>query len=241
MEDWFAHWFDADYLSLYAHRDEAEAAQAVRTALAFVPELGRGPVLDLACGTGRHLLELRWHNPGAFGLDLSPELLGRAAPELRGSLLRADMRRLPLRPESLTGITMWFTPFGYFSAAENKRLLASLAACLRPGGVLLLDYLNAERVRTGLVPKDRFEREGLRVTSRRSLEGGRLVKRILMERTDTGARREVVESVQLYEPEEIEALLAEAGLGVFARLGDYAGAPFDALHSPRWLALARKA
>lgn len=239
MREWFRDWFDADYAALYAHRDAAEAARAVETALRLAPGLGSGPVLDLACGAGRHLEALRRANPEAFGIDLSGELLSGAPEALRPWLLRADMRRLPLRRESLSGVCLWFTSFGYFSDAENQALLANLATLLRPGGVLLLDLPNAGRLRRTLVPEEEQAREGCRVCIRRAFEGERLVKRIRIERPD-GSRREAIESLHLYAPEALRAMARGCGLLPAAERGDTEGAPFDPTRSPRWLALFRK-
>jgi SAM-dependent methyltransferase len=232
---WFESWFDEDYLSLYAHRDRDEAELAVDTALRLAPELGRGPVLDLACGTGRHLAALRRRNPEAFGLDLSPSLLAQADPALRPCLLRGDMRRLPVRPRSLAGLCMWFTPFGYFGDAENSALLGGIAACLRAGGVLWLDYLNAVTVRAGLAGSESLERDGLRAEIARTLEGNRIVKRIRIHRPGEPAR-EALESVRLYEPAEIRAMAAASGLDLKAELGTYEGRPFEEA-SPRWIGI----
>lgn len=57
-----------------------KAGRAVRTALKALPVLAEGPVLDLGCGSGRHLTELRKVNPRAFGLDLSKHLLELLKP-----------------------------------------------------------------------------------------------------------------------------------------------------------------
>lgn len=236
MEDWFQHWFDEDYAALYAHRDEAEAKLAVATALREAPELGAGPALDLACGSGRHLQELRGANPLAFGVDLSPALLRLAPEALRPHLLRADMRRLPVRAGSLSAIAMWFTPFGYFSDEANEALLHDLRELLRPGGVLLVDYLNAAQLRATLVAEDEIERAGMRVRSRRRIESGRVVKEMELRRLDTGELRNAVESVRVYEPAELEALAAHAGLRLRKTLGDYGGGAFEA-PSPRWIGL----
>lgn len=235
MDDWFKDWFDEDYLALYANRDEAEAESAVGTALRWAPELALGPVLDLACGAGRHLDWLRRKNQDAFGLDLSPSLLRAAPARLRGHLLRGDMRHLPIKAASLSGICLWFTPFGYFSDSTNRALLHNLTALLRPGGVVLMDYLNAAHLRENLVVEDVVEQAGLRVHSRRTLEGKRIVKRMDIEYLDSGATREVVESVRVYDPQELTALAAEAGLKLRQECGDYAGAAFRP-DSPRWLA-----
>lgn len=235
MDEWFKDWFDADYNALYAHRDDGEAERAVRTALETAPELGHGPVLDLACGTGRHLAPLRRANPLAFGLDLSVHQLGEAPVDLRPWLLRGDMRHLPVKPASLAGLTLWFTPFGYFSEAANRELLAKLTCLLRPGGILLLDFLNAAHLKRTLVDEDVLERGGIRVLSRRTIEGERIVKRMTLTRLDSGASREVIESVRLYTPAELHHMAETAGLEIRAELGSYEGATFHAETSPRWI------
>ncbi len=186
------------------------------------------------------MAELRKVNPQAFGLDLSSHLLGLAPEHLRGWLLRGDMRRLPLRAASLAGICLWFTPFGYFSDQENQSLLAALQGLLAPGGLLLLDLMNASRLQADLVSEDVVERGGLRVHSRRSLEGGRVVKRMTLEHLDTGALREAVESVRVYHPDELRALTRPCGLVLTRTLGDYDGSPFLATVSPRWIGIFEK-
>jgi len=235
MDDWFKDWFDEDYLALYANRDEAEAELAVETSFRLAPELAAGPVLDLACGAGRHLDWLRRKNPEAFGLDLSASILRAAPAQLRGHLLRGDMRHIPVKAGSLSGICLWFTPFGYFSDSNNRALLHSLGALLRPGGVVLMDYLNAAHLRKNLVFEDVEEHSGMRVHSRRSMEDNRIVKRMSIEYLDSGATREVVESVRVYEPQELTAIAAEAGLKLRLECGEYSGGAFLP-DSPRWLA-----
>lgn len=237
VEDWFQQWFDADYAALYAHRDAAEAAQGVQTALCAAPELAEGWVLDLACGSGRHLEALRAHNPSAFGLDLSRELLAAATPGTRPWLLQADMRRLPVRPGCLRGICLWFTPFGYFDDGENRAMVRELGSCLAPGGVLWLDYLNAPALRDSLsAAPEVVERGGLRATVRRSLEGHRVVKRIRLEPSAGGVARDVVESVHLYDPEQLEEIGAAAGLHLRSALGDYHGGAYRT-GSERWIGI----
>jgi SAM-dependent methyltransferase len=237
VEEWFQQWFDEDYAELYAHRDAAEALLGVETALAVAPELGYGHVMDLACGSGRHLEALRERNPKAFGLDLSLRLLDLAGTGLKPWLLQGDMRRLPVKQGSLSGICLWFTPFGYFGDLENRQLFRDLADCLAPGGILWMDYLNAPGVRAAVSSEpETVERGGLSVTIHRSLEGDRVVKRMRLVRPATGEVREVVESVSLYDPTDLKRIAEEAGLGLRRVLGDYSGAEFGT-SSERWIGI----
>ena len=240
MADWFEEWFDADYALLYAHRDAEEARMAVGRVLRLAPELAQGPVLDLACGAGRHLEILRRANPLAFGMDLSPTLLGMAAGSLRQWLLRGDMRRLPVKEGSLSGICLWFTPFGYFPDEQNRALMLRLGALLRPGGVLVMDYLNADLVSRSLEAEDTVARNGIRVDSRRSIEEQRLLKRMTLTNLASGETRKALESVRLYSPAELQAMASEAGLHLRRVLGTYAGEAFQQ-DSPRWIGIFEKA
>jgi len=78
------------------------------------------------------------------------------------------------------------------------------------------------------------------VANRRTLEGQRLVKRITLTRLETGATREVRESVRLYEPEELRQMAAESGLILDAEVGDYLGRAFDPGAAARWIGFLRR-
>lgn len=240
MTEWFETWFDEDYARLYAHRDAEEARVALGRAMRVAPELTEGPVLDLACGAGRHLEILRRANPLAFGMDLSRPLLQMAPGPLRPWLLRGDMRRIPVKEGSLHGICLWFTPFGYFSDEENRALMLRLGALLKPMGVLVMDYLNADLVARTLVPEETVERGIIRAQSRRALEGDRLVKRMVLTRMDTGEVRDVLESVRLYHPTDLQEMAVRAGLRLRRVMGTYAGEAFTD-DSPRWIGVFEKA
>lgn len=240
MTEWFESWFDEDYARLYSHRDAEEARVALGRAMRVAPELASGPVLDLACGAGRHLEILRRANPLAFGLDLSRSLLHMAPGGLRPWLLRGDMRRIPVKEGTLRGICLWFTPFGYFSDEENRALMMHLGALLENKGVLVMDYLNADLVARTLVPEETVERGGIRAQSRRSLEGDRLVKRMALTRMDTGEVRDVLESVRLYHPTDLQEMAVRAGLRLRRVMGTYAGEAFTE-DSPRWIGVFEKA
>ncbi|MEV6700753.1 methyltransferase domain-containing protein [Streptomyces sp. NPDC051453] len=111
---------------------------------AAVAELGLRAgdrVLDAGCGTGRALPALRdavGPSGAVLGVDLTPAMLeaaARAGRDRAGSLMLADVTRLPVRSQSLDAV------FGSGLVAHLPRPqenLRELARVVRPGGLLAL-------------------------------------------------------------------------------------------------------
>ena len=230
MPEWFEEWFGEEYLQLYPHRDEAEADRAVALLADAVGLRPGWRVLDVGCGAGRHARAFRAAGARCIGLDLSLTLLRVARGVTDAPLVRADMRRLPIRPGSMDLTVSLFTSFGYFERdEEHAGALREMAATLRPGGWLVIDFLNAAEVRQRLVPRERVAVRGgqLDVTRSVSADGRYVCKGIV-----TPGGRRFVERVRLFEPPQIIAMMDEAGISVRHRFGDYDATP---LHpgSPR--------
>ena len=230
MTEWFEQWFGEEYHALYPHRDEEDASRAVALIRSVVPWESGARILDVACGPGRHAAELARGGGRVVGFDLSWAMLRRARGRTRAALVRGDMRALPFRPGSFALAVNLFTSFGYFlSDDEHRRVVHQVAAALAPGGHFVLDYLNADQVRRTVQRSEHAKRSWngagerrseVRVTRRIGTDGRFVIKEI--ELRDEGRRFE--ERVRLYGPDELAALLADAGLRVAARFGDYDGA-----------------
>ena len=77
---------------------------------AFAPDCTR--ILDLACGTGKHAVELAGMGYSVTGLDIDPEILAIAAQAAaeRGLTLetvQADMRRFHVDPPVCFAMNMF--------------------------------------------------------------------------------------------------------------------------------------
>lgn len=237
MAEWFEEWFGEEYLQLYPHRDDAEAEQAIGL---LVRATGLAPgwrVLDVACGAGRHARAFRRAGARCVGVDLSATLLRIARGVTEAPLVRADMRRLPVRPGSMDLTVNLFTSFGYFDCdAEHAGALAEMVATVRPGGWFVIDFLNPDSVRRRLVPREQVTLNGRRVKVRRQLSpDGHHVSKII----ETGDGRRFQERVRLFEPGEITGMLARAGVTVRHRYGDYEGAG-PAPDSPRTILVGQR-
>jgi SAM-dependent methyltransferase len=96
-------------------------------------------LLDVACGTGAHLVQLRrWYS--VEGADVSAAMLEVAGRKLAGVPLHlADMRKLDLGRQ-FDVVTCLFSSIGYVTEpSELQSTVARLATHVAPGGVLILD------------------------------------------------------------------------------------------------------
>jgi SAM-dependent methyltransferase len=100
-------------------------------------------VLDAPCGAGRVSLQLARAGCVITGLDLRQTFIRRARRRFRVAGLRGTFRVLDLRHLDIEGqfdgIVNWGGSFGYFSEADNARLVVAYVRALRPGGRLLID------------------------------------------------------------------------------------------------------
>jgi SAM-dependent methyltransferase len=100
---------------------------------------GAASLLDVACGTGAHLVYLRRHYEVA-GLDRAPAMLAEARDRLPGvPLIAGDMRSFAL-DRSFDAITCLFSAIGYLrSSDELGEALQTMKQHLSPGGVVVVD------------------------------------------------------------------------------------------------------
>jgi SAM-dependent methyltransferase len=248
---WWAHAFGRLYLTIYGHRDEAEARRHAPEILRLLEAPFDARILDVACGEGRYSRALQGLGCRVTGVDYSAELLEEArrkSPDLPGTptYVRGDVRDLPFVSQFDGAISM-FTSIGYFDARQDDvRVFEGVRRALVPGGRFLVDFLNAHEVRASLVPESVEDRPPWRVEVRRWIEepphrGATVRKsiRVIDTRTDS-VEGEVQERVRLYEPDDLEAMLVEAGLDpVGERLGGLDGRPFHA-SAPRFVRVARR-
>ena len=222
MAEWFEEWFNEEYLALYPHRDDADAGRLVAALQQRLPWREGMRVLDVACGPGRHTRAFEDAGARCIGADLSIALLRQAQLTSSAPLVRADMRALPVRPGSMDLTVNLFTSFGYFdSEAEHESALSEMVTTVRPGGWFVLDFLNSALVRQSLVAHESLSLHGTPIdVSRRLTDGGRFVCKSLR----SGDGRSWFERVRLFDADELEAMLAGAGVTVRLRMGDYDGA-----------------
>ena len=243
MAQWYEIAFDRLYPVLYSHRD---ANEAKRAAASFAPEFsGPGPVLDLACGGGRHMAAFTAGGVNTFGLDLSLFLLARAVDDAgqRGRVVQGDMRVLPFRDGVFAGAINMFTSFGYFKDDDdNRAVLAEVARVLKPGAPFLLDFANVQSVLDHPLMQTQRQQDGYTIDESRRFEDNNryVVKHVRIEKDDDEETVEYDERVRLFRPDELAGMLDDAGLTVLQTYGGYDRESFDAAASDRFMAFCRR-
>lgn len=142
--------FDAD-VERFSHLETGQSATmdaplglelVAQAAAAVTPHAQH--VLDLGCGAGNYTLKLLQQLPGlnCTLVDLSQPMLERAELRVRTATsgtvtpLQADLRELPLAPESVDIVLAAAVLHHLRTDDEWEAVFSALHAALRPGGAL---------------------------------------------------------------------------------------------------------
>ena len=233
LSNWYRESFGQDYLNIYSHRDEREAIRDVKSIIELTGAKKNWNILDLCCGTGRHLNALSgMEYKNLWGLDLSPHLLEKAVENLHPvKFVRGDMRYIPFS-EHFHLILSLFTSFGYFfSDNENLKVLKEINRCLYPGGKFLIDYINRPYLEKNLISSNVICKNGKKVISRRKFSSDGLRVEKEMEVIDGENKKIYNESVRLFTLEELINLMKKSD---FININYYGGLNGEKLpESPR--------
>jgi SAM-dependent methyltransferase len=238
---WFVEAFTAEYLEVYSHRDEASARTEAKGALNLLRhDGGKGRMLDLAAGAGRHARAFRLLGCDVTCVDLSRDLTRRChALGLR--TVRGDMRRIPFADGTFGAVASLFSSFGYFEDdLEHQATLDEIARVLAPGGSVLLDLMDPDTVAFNLEHQSVELVNGKTIEVERAITGdGRRVEKHVRILRSGAAPRSWSESVRLFRRDDIEALATRARLRIEAVYGDFNGIPHESGET-RQLVVMRK-
>lgn len=156
------HWQSDGYLSRHSARiydvgveflfggmADVMRRQAIAPITRFLGGLdGAGTLLDVACGTGRTLAQLRRALPDVelTGLDLSPFYLEEAQRQLGDgiALVEGNAESMPLPDDAFDIVTSVFL-FHELPRNARRRVFAEMRRVLRPGGlVVIVDAVQRE-------------------------------------------------------------------------------------------------
>ncbi|HET6232270.1 MAG TPA: methyltransferase domain-containing protein [Longimicrobiaceae bacterium] len=231
--DWWADYFDEKFVDLYRHfltneRTEREVA-GIREMLSLAPG---AEVLDLACGWGRHSIELAEAGFRVTGLDFSPTLLASARKRAKAAGVTVDFVKGDMREVPWTGrfdaVLSLFSSLGYFlSDEEDLRVLRSAHDALKPAGLFLMETMHRDHIVGAFAERDWWENEdGTTVWIEREFDAVDGVSREWLRWSRAGKTGEKYHELRIRNATEWDVLLRRAGLEPVEWYGDWENAPF---------------
>jgi SAM-dependent methyltransferase len=144
-QDWYREAFDGSTADMaWTERTGSEVDRALKM---LRPEGGER-ILDLACGSGRHSIELSRRGFSVVGADISSDLIEIARRDTQGvgldvTFAEADLRQLEFEDEFDIVLNLNDGAVGYFETEEeNHRTFETISRALKPGGLNLVQLPN---------------------------------------------------------------------------------------------------
>jgi len=240
-KEWFEEWFDSPfYHILYKHRDTTEAKSFLTLLLDYLQLEPESKILDLACGSGRHSVFLYSQGFKVHGYDLSENSI-RSANNYSKNGLRfsvQDMRQ-PFPDTNFNFVFNLFTSFGYFETKEDNLLvLKNINECLKPGGGLVIDYLNTSRVLENFGAEESTVIDGIEFNIKKEIIQKQFVKTIQF--VANGRPYQFTEKVSAFALPDFWDMLDKTGFDVRQTFGDYHLGPYNNANADRLIIVAYK-
>jgi len=242
-KSWYTDWFNSPfYHKLYFERDDKEAKAFIHQLVKHLQPAEGCRMLDIACGKGRHSKILAGLGFDVTGIDLAPSSIAWAKQSENEQLhfFIHDMR-LPFYSNYFDGAFNLFTSFGYFNTRrEHDATIRTIANSLKPGGYLVIDYLNVHYAEEHLVHNEVKEINGTTYEIHRWDDDTHFYKRITI--TDAALLKpaEHTEKVTKFSLGDFTDMLGYQGLQVQEVFGDYNLGHYDTKRTPRLIIISQK-
>jgi D-alanine-D-alanine ligase len=221
--DWWRRIFNSMYLRTDA--DVVEDQQITKNEVELFSSLLNVPkesaILDLACGQGRHSIELaRQGFTNITGLDRSHYLIRKAKSVIQQENLKiafkeGDARKLPFAADTFDVVMILGNSFGYFESNEDDlMILKEVFRVLKPDGTFLIDVADGSFLRDHYQPRSwEWIDKKYFVCRERSLakDNERLISREVISHVEKGIVVDQFYAERLYTREMLSEIFSGSG------------------------------
>ncbi|QNF32773.1 class I SAM-dependent methyltransferase [Adhaeribacter swui] len=240
-EEWFSTWFNSPYYHiLYRNQDVQEAHAFIDKLIAHLNTKLTYQLLEMGCGNGQHAVYLNQKGYTVTGLDFSEKNIARAKPLENEQLhfYQHDMRDI-FRTAYYDLILNLFTRFGYFgSETENVVALRSTVSAIKPGGKLVIDFMNTNYAIQHLSSSEEKVIDGILFRISEKVEKGFIVKTISV--TDQGQEHTFYEKVRALTYDQFMEYFRMTSLRLVNVFGSYDLEPYNPDTSERLIFVLKK-
>lgn len=243
LQTWFKDWFNSPYYhQLYFKRDDKEAAAFIDNLISYLKPPVNSTMLDVACGKGRHSIQLAGKGFDVTGIDLSDDSINDALQYETETLhfYKHDMR-LPFWINYFDYAFNFFTSFGYFKTRrEHDNAIRTIAQSIRREGTFVMDFLNVHYAEDHLVHQSEKEIEGINFIITKWYDETHFYKKIIVEDETLQEPMVYTEKVAKFSLGDFTEMFAYQGLQMQEVFGDYSFSNYDVKKSPRMVMIAKK-
>ncbi|MBN2014220.1 MAG: methyltransferase domain-containing protein [Candidatus Altiarchaeota archaeon] len=221
--DWWRYIFNSMYLKTDSDvvDDQNITSREIDMFLDILKPSPKSRILDLACGQGRHSLEIaRRGFENVEGLDRSHYLIQKAKADAKRDVLpvkfkEGDARKIPYPADTFDVVMILGNSFGYFeNSQDDLKVLREIFRVLKPWGRLLIDVADGEHMKQNFQPRSwEWIDKKYFVCRERSLsvDGERLISREVISHVNKGVIADQFYAERLYNKEDLNRFLKTAG------------------------------
>lgn len=221
--DWWRRIFNSMYLKTDADvvEDKSITDYELDMFTAMLNMSKEHTILDLACGQGRHSLELaRRGYKHVYGLDRSHYLINKAKQTNQNEGLpvvfrEGDARKLPYSTDTFDVVMILGNSFGYFESVEDDiKILKEVLRVLKPQGRFLIDVADGNYLRDNFNPRSwEWIDKNHFVCRERSLavDNERLISREVISNIKKGVIVDQFYAERLYTRDNLRDILHKSG------------------------------
>lgn len=233
--DWYKYGWTLDIKKQSWTENTADEVDFLEKALGLT---GGERILDLACGYGRHSLELARRGYRVTGVDITPAYVDDANKNARKERLTAeffcdDLRNLRFENEFDAVLNMADGAIGYLeNDAENLKIFDVIAKALKPGGRSFIDVQSGDYADAHF--PQRLWEAGTHGLTLSAFEWNPQTRVLLYGQSDYAYGEPLAKPempcgnpTRLYTQHELEQILRERGLEAYAAYADVNGTPAD--------------
>lgn len=145
------------YDLIYAEKPYGLEAACISEKISRLATTQTRKVLDMACGTGSHAIELARQGHQVCGLDISPDMIsvaqGKSPKNLDLRFFVGSMQRLPFEAETFEVVTCLFDSIGYLVANDAiLDCIKEVRRVLKSGGVFVWEFWHAPAMLSSFEP-----------------------------------------------------------------------------------------
>jgi SAM-dependent methyltransferase len=240
---WYIEWFNSPfYHKLYFERDEEEAQAFIHKLISHLGPVHGSRILDVASGRGRHSKILSSLGFDVTGIDISPDSI-EIAKQKESSRLQFFIHdiRLPFWINYFDYAFNFFTSFGYFKTRrEHDDAIRTICGSLKPGGTLVIDYLNSHYIEDHLVHNEIKKIGTTTYDIHRWDDETHFYKKINIIDPSLLSPISFTEKVAKFSLGDFTDMLSFQSMQVQEVFGDYQLNSYDVKKTPRMIIIAKK-